>query len=38
LPETKDGVAYLSASQLSMLMEGVDWRRVKRTSQPQLAG
>jgi transposase len=37
-PETKDGVAYLTASQLSMLMEGVDWRRVKRTAAPQLAG
>jgi transposase len=26
----------LSAAQLSMLLEGIDWRRPQRTWQPQL--
>ncbi|MCM8732567.1 IS66 family insertion sequence element accessory protein TnpB [Hephaestia sp. GCM10023244] len=37
-PMTQVGVAHLSASQLSMLLEGVDWRRPERTWQPALAG
>jgi transposase len=32
------GVAHLSAAQLSMLLEGIDWRRPERTWQPVLAG
>jgi hypothetical protein len=27
----------LSAAQLSMLLEGIDWRRIERTYEPQLA-
>ena len=37
-PMTQVGVAHLSASQLSMLLEGVDWRRPERTWRPALAG
>ena len=37
-PMTQIGVAHLSASQLSMLLEGVDWRRPERTWRPALAG
>ena len=37
-PMTQTGVAHLSASQLSMLLEGIDWRRPERTWQPALAG
>ncbi len=33
---TSDSVA-LSAAQLSMLLEGIDWRQPKRTWQPELA-
>jgi transposase len=32
------GVAHLSAAQLSMLLEGIDWRRPERTWQSALAG
>lgn len=31
-PQAKDGTVALSAAQLSMLLEGIDWRRPKRTS------
>lgn len=37
-PMTRTGVAHLSAAQLSMLLEGVDWRRPERTWRPALAG
>ena len=37
-PMTQTGVAHLSAAQLSMLLEGVDWRRPERTWRPALAG
>ena len=37
-PMSQTGVAHLSASQLSMLLEGVDWRRPERTWRPALAG
>ena len=37
-PMTQIGVAHLSAGQLSMLIEGVDWRRPERTWKPALAG
>lgn len=31
-PQAKDGTVALSAAQLSMLLEGIDWRRPKRTA------
>jgi transposase len=31
-------VVTLSPAQLSMLLEGIDWRAPRRTSAPQLAG
>jgi len=31
-PAAKDGTVALSAAQLSMLLEGIDWRRPKRTA------
>ena len=37
-PMTRTGVAHLSAAQLSMLLEGVDWRRPERIWRPALAG
>lgn len=36
-PQAQSGTVYLSQAQLSMLLEGIDWRRVQRTAQPQLA-
>ena len=37
-PRAEQGVAALTPAQLSMLLEGIDWRRPVRTAQPQLAG
>ena len=37
-PRTEQGVAVLTPAQLSMLLEGIDWRRRVRTAQPVLAG
>ena len=37
-PTTKMGKVTLSAAQLSMLLEGIDWRRPERTAAPLLAG
>lgn len=37
-PSPADGVAYLSAAQLAMLLEGIDWRAPRRTWRPELAG
>jgi transposase len=37
-PTTKTGKVTLSAAQLSMLLEGIDWRRPERTAAPCLAG
>ena len=37
-PVTKDGAAYLTSAQLSMLLEGIDWRAPLRTDRPQFAG
>jgi transposase len=37
-PITRSGVVTLSPAQLSMLLEGIDWRTPRRTSAPQLAG
>ena len=36
-PVTATGVAVLTPAQLSMLLEGVDWRAPKRSAEPQLA-
>lgn len=37
-PVTKEGAVTLTPAQLSMLMEGIDWRAPQRPFQPQLAG
>ena len=37
-PQAKDGTVQLTAAQLSMLLEGIDWRMPKRTWTPELAG
>lgn len=36
-PQATSGTVQLSAAQLSMLLEGIDWRRPRRTTTPQLA-
>lgn len=36
-PQARDGVVRLSPAQLSMLLEGIDWRRPERTDRPQKA-
>jgi transposase len=36
-PQAKDGTVSLTAAQLSMLLEGIDWRMPVRTWRPQLA-
>jgi transposase len=36
-PQADGGTVALSAAQLSMLLEGIDWRRPLRTWQPQHA-
>jgi transposase len=36
-PRATDGTAHLTQAQLSMLLEGIDWRRPLRTQAPQLA-
>jgi len=36
-PQAKERAIHLSAAQLSMLLEGIDWRRPERTWQPQYA-
>ena len=37
-PQAKDGVVTLTPAQLSMLLEGIDWRIPARTWQPEMAG
>jgi transposase len=37
-PITKEGSVTLTPAQLSMLLEGIDWRAPQRTWQPTLAG
>ena len=37
-PITKQGVVTLTPAQLSMLLEGIDWRAPQRTWQPSVAG
>jgi len=36
-PQVQSGTVSLSAAQLSMLLEGIDWRRPQRTWQPEVA-
>ena len=36
-PQAASGVVHLTAAQLSMLLEGIDWRRPTRTYQPEFA-
>ncbi len=36
-PQASSGTVSLSRAQLSMLLEGIDWRRPVRTAAPQLA-
>jgi transposase len=36
-PRATDGTVHLTPAQLSMLLEGIDWRRPLRTQAPQLA-
>ena len=37
-PNATEGSVHLSGAQLSMLLEGIDWRRPSRTWQPERAG
>jgi transposase len=36
-PQASSGAVHLTTAQLSMLLEGIDWRRPVRTPAPQLA-
>ncbi len=36
-PQASSGSVHLTTAQLSMLLEGIDWRRPERTWQPSLA-
>ena len=36
-PITKEGSVTLTPAQLSMLLEGIDWRRPQRTHTPELS-
>lgn len=36
-PQAEGGTVSLTRAQLSMLLEGIDWRRPLRTSGPQMA-
>ena len=33
-PQASSGSAHLTPAQLSMLLEGIDWRRPERTAEP----
>jgi transposase len=35
-PQADSGSVWLSAAQLSMLLEGIDWRQPQRTAQPSV--
>ena len=37
-PSTRGGAVSMTPAQLSMLLEGIDWRMPMRTWQPELAG
>jgi transposase len=34
-PQAKEGIVSLTAAQLSMLVEGIDWRQPVWTARPQ---
>ena len=36
-PRAADGAVHLSAAQLSMLLEGIDWRHPQHSGRPQKA-
>ena len=36
-PQASSGTVHLMSAQLSMLLEGIDWRRPIRTTDPQLS-
>ncbi|MBZ5521416.1 MAG: IS66 family insertion sequence element accessory protein TnpB [Acidobacteriia bacterium] len=36
-PQADSGTVALTRAQLSMLLEGIDWRRPQRTAAPQIA-
>lgn len=36
-PQAREGAVHLTAAQLSMLLEGIDWRRPQRSWSPELA-
>lgn len=36
-PQATSGTVFLTPAQLSMLLEGIDWRRPARTYTPQMA-
>ena len=36
-PQAESGTVSLTRAQLSMLLEGIDWRRPERTCEPQLS-
>ena len=36
-PQATEGVVSLTSAQLSMLLEGIDWRRPTRTFQPTMS-
>jgi transposase len=36
-PQAKEGAVSLTPAQLSMLLEGIDWRMPARTWRPELA-
>jgi len=36
-PQASSGAVHLTAAQLSMLLEGIDWRAPKRTQMPMQA-
>lgn len=37
-PQATEGAIHLTGAQLSMLLEGIDWRRPARTWAPERAG
>jgi transposase len=37
-PQAKDGTVSLTAAQLSMLLEGIDWRMPTRSWRPEMVG
>ena len=37
-PKAEEGKVHLTSAQLSMLLEGIDWRMPKRTKTPTKAG